>query len=243
MNESVNKKITEFYQNALISDSYVVAYSYDPLFKREAAAYFEDKMTNPLYVEYKNGEKAKAPLFNTQTFVCLAAFRSNPKPNVVDFVEDLGLAGIRFVYFSPFAERESKGTTSKNIICFSLIYVKILAFAERLGLEIDWNACILLSSADGNGGGYRELHDIKAQLPKGVDNIRKHIEDVDDIPLHVSLFAECSPKTTAEMIKILQEHGEVVCCIGSSMNVDNIEIFSLVFYLICLIFVYVLFFE
>lgn len=28
---------------------------------------------------------------------------------MVDFIEDLGLAGIRFVNFSPTAERESKG--------------------------------------------------------------------------------------------------------------------------------------
>jgi hypothetical protein len=28
---------------------------------------------------------------------------------MVDFVEDLGLAGIRFVYFSDAGERESKG--------------------------------------------------------------------------------------------------------------------------------------
>ena len=29
-----------------------------------------------------------------------------------------------------------------------------------------------------------------------------------------------------EMISIMQEYGEVVCCIGSSLNVDNLEIFN-----------------
>lgn len=126
--------------------------------------------------------------------------------NVVDFVEDLSLAGIRFVYFSPSFERESK------------------AFADRLGLETDWNACILLSR-DSSSRGYLEPHDIKARLPRGIDDIRQHIEQVDDIPLHVSLFAECHPKDTAEMIKIFQENDEVVCCIGSSLSTKNISSF------------------
>ena len=28
------------------------------------------------------------------------------------------------------------------------------------------------------------------------------------------------------MIAIMQEYGEIVCCIGSSLNVDNLEIFN-----------------
>jgi hypothetical protein len=114
-----------------------------------------------------------------------------------------------------------------------------LAYAERLGLEIDWNSCILLSSSDGNGNGYLELHDMKAKLPRGVENIREHLKNVDDVPLHVSLFAECSPTSIKEMVKIFQENGEVVCCIGSSLNEMNVECFAMVgsllcvFYLLC----------
>jgi len=130
---------------------------------------------------------------------------------VCDFIEDLGLAGIRFVYFSPASERESK------------------AFADRLGLETDWNSCILLSSASdpyGAGTGYLESYDIKAQLPRGIENIRPHLESVDDIPLHVSLFAECGDEAATEMIKIFQDYGEVVCCVGSSLNINNIAAFA-----------------
>lgn len=142
-----------------------------------------------------------------QTFLCASSFVYPPKPNMVDFVEDLALAGIRFVYFSSAPERESK------------------AYAERLGLEIDWNSCIILSS-DNGGPGYLAIHDMKAQLPRGVETIRNHIVNVDDVPLHVSLFAECKPYTIREMIKIFQEYGEVVCCIGSSLNDLNLEIFA-----------------
>ncbi|KAI7862736.1 hypothetical protein BDF14DRAFT_1851990 [Spinellus fusiger] len=146
-----------------------------------------------------------------QIFLGIAAMCHQPKQNVVDFIEDLGLAGIRFVYFSPTAERESK------------------AFAERLGLETDWNSCILLSSPDDEhcGNGYLQTHDIKAQLPRGIDQIKPHLENVDDIPLHVSLFAECTPRAMKEMISIFQEYGEVVCCIGNALNVKNTESFAL----------------
>ncbi len=49
---------------------------------------------------------------------------------------------------------------------------------------------------------------------------------MDDVPLHVSLFAECTPPTTSEMLRIFQEHGEVVCCIGSSLNDLNTTCFA-----------------
>lgn len=158
-----------------------------------------------------------------QIFLGMTAMCHQPKQNVVDFIEDLGLAGIRFVYFSTTAERESK------------------AFAERLGLETDWNSCILLSNPDDEncGNGYLQTHDIKAQLPRGIDEIRPHLEDVDDIPLHVSLFAECTPRAMKEMIRIFQENGEVVCCIGNALNTKNTESFALVniaYFLIRLLF-------
>ncbi|KAG0019992.1 hypothetical protein BGZ80_004937 [Entomortierella chlamydospora] len=146
-----------------------------------------------------------------QIFLGMTTLAHQPKTNVCDFIEDLGLAGIRFVYFSPASERESK------------------AFADRLGLETDWNSCILLSSASdpfGASSGYLESYDIKAQLPRGIENIRPHLESVDDIPLHVSLFAECGAEAATEMIKIFQDYGEVVCCIGSSLNIENTAAFA-----------------
>ncbi|KAF9429528.1 hypothetical protein BGZ94_010368, partial [Podila epigama] len=146
-----------------------------------------------------------------QIFLGMTTLAHQPKTNVCDFIEDLGLAGIRFVYFSPASERESK------------------AFADRLGLETDWNSCILLSSVTdpfGASSGYLESYDIKAQLPRGIENIRPHLETTDDIPLHVSLFAECGTEAATEMIKIFQDYGEVVCCIGSSLNIENIAAFA-----------------
>uniref|UniRef100_A0A1B6BXT8 Cation-transporting P-type ATPase C-terminal domain-containing protein n=1 Tax=Clastoptera arizonana TaxID=38151 RepID=A0A1B6BXT8_9HEMI len=65
----------------------------------------------------------------------------------------------------------------------------------------------------------------RAKLPRGIDKIRPHLEQVDNVPLLVSLFTDCTPSTTKEMISIMQDYGEVVCVMGSSANADNIGIF------------------
>lgn len=65
----------------------------------------------------------------------------------------------------------------------------------------------------------------RAKLPKGIENIRPHLEEVDNVPLLVSLFTDCVPEATKEMIKIMQQYGEVVCVLGSSANFHNMPIF------------------
>ncbi|CAI2180491.1 8935_t:CDS:10 [Funneliformis geosporum] len=183
--------------------------------KRLKADQLEAKLHDFLFdentISSQDEERFYHEVIQGQIFLAMATLCHQPKLDVCNFIEDLNSAGIRFVYFSPTAERESK------------------AYGERLGLETDWNSCILLSSpGDENsfGDGYLESHDIKARLPRGIDNIREHLEEVDDIPLHVSLFAECTPETTREMIKIFQDYGEVVCCIGSALNASNTHSFA-----------------
>ncbi|KAJ1549648.1 hypothetical protein HK405_006518 [Cladochytrium tenue] len=231
MTETVERKIYEYYQNAISSDMRVVAYSYRPvphynINMKVKNIYFEDKdldveaplvdiTTSRRFSDIDqafegNDEDFFREVCKGQTFLGLAAFSYEPKPNVVDFIEDLGLAGIRFVYFSQAPERESKG------------------YAEKLGLEINWNSCIILSPPDETGHDYLDVHDLNARLPRGIENIRPHLENVDDVPLHVSLFAECSPSTITEMVKIFQENGEVVCAVGSSLNELNVNAFATV---------------
>ncbi|KAJ3296230.1 hypothetical protein HK104_001843 [Borealophlyctis nickersoniae] len=289
--ENIEKRIYDFYQNAIIMDFQVVAYSYRPIQNAAALPFlFNTNPSAPVYLELLEPFDASGPtsaqpspttsvtdigelsyssrplarlrmrptrrkvlsridaphamrgveekavyqeVVKGQTFLGMASFSFQPKAvgyrvegqqsvcsvaryfdinmvqNIIDFIEDMGLAGIRFVYFSSAPERESK------------------AYAERLGLEQDWNSCILLSSSDGPGPGYLEEHDMKAKLPRGVENIRDHIQNVDDVPLHVSLFAECSPYSIREMVRIFQEHGEVVLCVGSSLNDMNVDSFAM----------------
>lgn len=65
----------------------------------------------------------------------------------------------------------------------------------------------------------------RAKLPRGIENIIPHLENVDNVPLLVSLFTDCSAEATKEMLKIMQSYGEVVVCLGSSANSTNVEIF------------------
>ncbi|CAN8003022.1 unnamed protein product [Ixodes hexagonus] len=65
----------------------------------------------------------------------------------------------------------------------------------------------------------------RAKLPRGIENIRPHIENVDNVPLLVSLFTDCTPEATLEMVRIMQEYGEVVCCLGSAASLHNLPVF------------------
>ncbi|XP_077979837.1 transmembrane protein 94-like [Glandiceps talaboti] len=65
----------------------------------------------------------------------------------------------------------------------------------------------------------------RAKLPRGIGNIRPHIENVDNVPLLVPLFTDCTPDACREMIAIMQENGEIVCCLGSTANFYNTGIF------------------
>lgn len=64
-----------------------------------------------------------------------------------------------------------------------------------------------------------------AKLPRGIDKIRPHLDMIDNVPLLVSLFTDCTPTVTREMLHIMQDYGEVVCVMGSSANYENIGIF------------------
>lgn len=66
---------------------------------------------------------------------------------------------------------------------------------------------------------------MQAKLPIGIKNIRPHLENVDNVPLLVSLFTDCSAEATSEMLNIMQSYGEIVICIGSSASCANANIF------------------
>ena len=40
------------------------------------------------------------------------------------------------------------------------------------------------------------------------------------------MFVDATPETTLEAIKVLQEYGEIVCCVGSAFNIFNTPIFA-----------------
>ena len=66
---------------------------------------------------------------------------------------------------------------------------------------------------------------LQARLPKGIENIKPHLENVDNVPLLVSLFTDCTPPTTRAMLEIMQEYTEVTVVMGSSANAENMPLF------------------
>ncbi|KAM9716297.1 transmembrane protein 94 isoform 2-T2 [Menidia menidia] len=61
----------------------------------------------------------------------------------------------------------------------------------------------------------------RAKLPRGIHQVRPHLKNIDNVPLLVPLFTDCTPYTMCEMMKIMQENREVTCCLGSSANFRN----------------------
>ncbi|KAG8446140.1 hypothetical protein GDO86_013849 [Hymenochirus boettgeri] len=61
----------------------------------------------------------------------------------------------------------------------------------------------------------------RAKLPRGIHQVRPHLQNIDNVPLLVPLFTDCTPDTMREMIQIMQEYGEVTCSIGSSASIRN----------------------
>lgn len=80
----------------------------------------------------------------------------------------------------------------------------------EIGLNTDWNSCISLAD---EANDYTKLINIDGNLilPYGVKGIRKHLKEIDEIPLQVPMFCDSYPGSIKEMIKMYQENGEVVC--------------------------------
>ncbi|KAM9296341.1 transmembrane protein 94 [Gastrophryne carolinensis] len=65
----------------------------------------------------------------------------------------------------------------------------------------------------------------RAKLPRGIHQVRPHLQNIDNVPLLVPLFTDCTRETMCEMIQIMQEYGEVTCCMGSSASFRNSSLF------------------
>ena len=151
-----------------------------------------------------------------QVFLGMAATSVPVKPHIPRFVEDLDQAGIRFVFFSPRNMRRSK------------------KLADKIGLQTDWNCAISLRDLDAE----TEKHDphraisnygdwdVKARMPHGVEAIKKHLKEVDNVPLLVSLYTDATASTTQSMVDIFRDYGEVVLTVGSGYRTQNSSVFS-----------------
>lgn len=149
-----------------------------------------------------------------QIFLGMVATGIQPKKSIPDFIEDLDACGIRFVYFSPRNMRRSK------------------LLAEKMGIETDWNCAISLRPLESDGPDPHRMTsnysdwDVKARLPHGIDAIKRHLEEVDNVPLLVSLYTDSTQETISEMISVFQDNNEVVMGVGSSLKETNARLFA-----------------
>ncbi|RLN55983.1 hypothetical protein BBP00_00008227 [Phytophthora kernoviae] len=101
-----------------------------------------------------------------------------------------------------------------------------------MGIETDWNCAISLRPLESDGPDPHRMTsnysdwDVKARLPHGVEAIKRHLAEVDNVPLLVSLYTDSTPETISEMISIFQENHEVVMGVGSSLKESNAPLFS-----------------
>ncbi|XP_059893653.1 transmembrane protein 94 isoform X3 [Gadus macrocephalus] len=65
----------------------------------------------------------------------------------------------------------------------------------------------------------------RAKLPRGIHQVRPHLKNIDNVPLLVPLFTDCTPDTMCDMMEIMQENREVTCCLGSAANFRNSRLF------------------
>jgi hypothetical protein len=154
------------------------------------------------------------PYVRQQIFLGIAASSVPVKHDVSDLREDLTNAGVRFIYFSPRNMRRSKPV------------------AEKIGIEFDWNCAISLRDLDGGDlDPHRAISsygdwDFHAKMPHGVEAIKRHLVEVDNVPLLVSLYTDATPRTIDQMVHVFQDYGEVVMSVGSAYRDSNQQIFN-----------------
>lgn len=156
-----------------------------------------------------------------------------PRKDIEKLLCVFGEAGVRFVYFSPRNMRRTKEV------------------ASQMGIDVAWNCAISLRALDeGQDDPHRMTShyadwDINAKLPHGINNVRKHLEEVDNVPLLVSLFTDVTKENTMEMVRgnhcsmhvsialitafvkvqTFQEYGDTVIACGLSHLSRNSQIF------------------
>lgn len=129
-------------------------------------------------------------LLNNQIFLGVLGSSITPRKEIEQLLMVFGEAGVRFVYFSPRNMRRTKEV------------------ASQMGIDVAWNCAISLRPLDdGQEDPHRMVSnyadwDVKAKLPHGIEAVRRHLQDVDNVPLLVSLYTDVTKKNTGEMVSM-----------------------------------------
>lgn len=63
-------------------------------------------------------------------------------------------------------------------------------------------------------------------MPHGIEAIKAHIQNVDNVPLLVSLFTDATPLSVRQMVEVFRDNGEVVLTIGGGYRSRNHAIYA-----------------
>jgi hypothetical protein len=127
-------------------------------------------------------------LLQNQIFLGVLGSLVIPRSEIEGLLRTLQDAGVRFVYFSPRNMRRQK------------------EIASQMGIDVAWNCAISLRDLDqGEEDPHRMVSnyadwDVNAKLPHGIESVKQHLKDVDNVPLLVSLFTDVTKTTTKEMV-------------------------------------------
>jgi hypothetical protein len=131
---------------------------------------------------------AEWSVMKNQIFLGVLGSLVVPRREIQNLLPTLSDAGVRFVYFSPRNMRRQK------------------ELASQMGIDVAWNCAISLRPLEsGEEDPHRMVSnyadwDVNAKLPHGVDDVRKHLEEVDNVPLLVSLYTDVTKERTTEMV-------------------------------------------
>uniref|UniRef100_A0A8C7GFB3 Transmembrane protein 94 n=1 Tax=Oncorhynchus kisutch TaxID=8019 RepID=A0A8C7GFB3_ONCKI len=154
-----------------------------------------------------------------QIFMGMVSSQFQARLDTVRLIDALVTACIRFVYFSMEDELRSKvcvcvqGGTRRSPLMSPASWRTVTGYRTKHC----WSSLVCpfpLSHANPSVS-------LQAKLPRGIHQVRPHLKNIDNVPLLVPLFTDCTPETMCEMIKIMQENREVTCCLGSSANFRN----------------------
>ena len=144
-----------------------------------------------LPVQKDKGASTEWTMLQNQIFLGILGSRVITRSETEGLLRTLQDAGVRFVYFSPRNMRRQK------------------EIASQMGIDVAWNCAISLRTlVQGEEDEHRMISnyadwDINAKLPHGIESVRKHLKEVDNVPLLVSLFTDTTKDTTMEMVRDL----------------------------------------
>ncbi len=156
-------------------------------------------------------------LIKNQIFLGLLGSCVSPRRDVASLIEDCTNAGVRFVYFSPRNMRRTKELASQmgiDVAWNCAISLRPLDEGEETDEHrmtsdyADWDVNARLPHVS------ITFEHITCTVPainlnrlrvlqlllQGVENVKRHLKDVDNVPLLVSLFTDVNKKNTCEMV-------------------------------------------